>query len=346
MNKNCLYLLAPLALMACKDKSDDTSTAVATCEITAAAAYPVDGQVDAYYLASLEFELSDADASATIALVDSAGTSVDGTVSFNEDGDVVYFTPTSPLSPLTSYTATLSWCDPISSSSISFTTSELGGSLSTDLTGKTFIVDLSSGRFVEPPGVGELIGGLLENSILLGIVSEGDELEIRGAISETGSTDQDFCVPTLEDFPNADFSASPFFEIPEGDVELSVAGYDIKINAMGVSGTFAPDGSYFGGGTVTGELDVRDIGPLLKGQVDDTSPDYLCGLLQGFGVTCQTCSSDAEPYCASILVDQLIANEGADSVAQVDLDSCHEQCADSCTNKECTEAPKFEICQQ
>ena len=158
--------------------------------------------------------------------------------------------------------------------------------MSEDPAGRTYVVDLASGRFIKPAGVGDLIGGLLENSILIGVVSSGSELEIRGAISQEGNTDQDTCLPTLDDFPNADFTSTPYFEIPEGDVSISVAGFTVQINSMSISGTFSSDASYFGGGTVSGEIDARDLGPLLKGQVDDTSPDYLCSLLAGFGVSC------------------------------------------------------------
>ena len=114
---------------------------------------------------------------------------------------------------------------------------------------------------------------------------------------------------------------------------------------MSISGTFAADASYFGGGEVKGELDARELGPLLKGQVDDTSPDYLCSLLAGFGVSCIPCASDSEPYCASLKVVDLVADEQDGELIQIDEENCHETCADSCDNAKCTDAAKFEICQ-
>jgi hypothetical protein len=281
---------------------------------------------------------------ASISVADSSGAAVSGTSSLNDDGDYVTFTPDAPLSPSTSYTATISTCNGEQTATISFTTSSLGTAMTEDPTGRTYVVDLAGGRFVKPAGVGDLIGGLLENSILIGIVSAGAELEIRGAISSDTSTEQDTCTPTLDNFPNADFSDTPYFEIPEGDVEISVAGFTIQINSMSISGTFASDASYFGGGTVSGEIDARDLGPLLKGQVDDTSPDYLCSLLAGFGVSCIPCASDSQPYCASLKVVDLVADEQDGELVPVEQENCHETCADSCENKECAEASSFPVC--
>ena len=101
-----------------------------------------------------------------------------------------------------------------------------------------------------------------------------------------------------------------------------------------------------GGAQVAAEIDARDLGPLLEGQVDDTSPDYLCSLLAGFGVACIPCANDGEPYCASLKVVDLVAMEQDGAVTPIELENCHETCADSCENKECAEASKFEICNQ
>ena len=93
--------------------------------------------------------------------------------------------------------------------------------------------------------------------------------------------------------------------IPEGDVTLSVAGVDLTINSLSISGTFAEDGSYFGGGEVVGQLDARVLAPLASDLgLEDDSPDALCNLLLGFGVQCIPCG-DGEPYCANLRVNRL-----------------------------------------
>lgn len=342
-NKN-IAVFATLALFACnggKDTAgDDTTGGDPTCDITASAEYPIDGQADVYYRSAIEFELSDVDDTATIAVADSSGAAVSGSVSFEDDGELVVFTPDSALSSSTSYTATLTWCG--GEAAIGFTTSELGGEAA-DVTGKTYVVDITSGRFVEPAGVGDLLGGLLENSILLGVTSvDGSSVSFRGAISETGNTNQDTCTPTLDDFPSADYS-NPYFELAADSLDLAVAGFELSIASINISGTFAPDGSYFGGGILAGQLDARDLVDLLKEQELANNEDEICDLLLGFGVACEACSDGAE-YCASILVDQLVAVEQDSEVAQVTQEDCFEGCADSCDNSECAEASTFAVC--
>ena len=312
----------------CGGKSSDTAggdtNTSNSCDVEIDETYPSSGATDMYYRGQITAELTDDDDSASISLADSSGAAVSGSSSV--DGDTITFTPDAPLTSGTSYTATVDYC--AGPASFDFTVSSLGAPLSVDIVDKTYAVDLASGNFVEPAGIGDLIGGLLENNILIGIKStDGGILSIRGAISEAGNSDQDFCTETLESFPDADFSESPYFEIPEGDVTLSVAGVDLTINALSISGTFAEDGSYFGGGEVSGQLDARVLAPLAADLgLEDDSPDALCNLLLGFGVQCIPCG-DGEPYCANLRVNRLSADETGDPLGLVCEGDCHEQCS-------------------
>lgn len=299
-------------LFACGDKTEDTAVATNTCpdgaDITISSTYPTSGAADFYVLDTIQFNLSAADPSASLALLDSAGASVAGTSSV--DGAVVTFVPDAALTASSAYTAELSYCNSVDPVQVGFNTSALGSELTVDLVGRTYAVDLASGNFVQPPGIGSLIGGLFENNILLGIKSAGAELEIIGALSEAGNTNQDMCAETLEDFPPADFSASPYFEIPEGDVTLTVAGFTATIHSLAVSGMFAADGSYFGGGELSGQLDAREIVDIVtEAGLEVETADDVCGLVAGFGVTCSSCDSDGEAYCITLEVNRLVANE-------------------------------------
>lgn len=337
-----LGLIAGLMFACNGDKNTDSgdTTGSQLCEITVDSTYPVSGSNNFYIQDSLVFELSDDDATASLMLKDADGTDVAGTSSV--DGDTITFAPSATLTPSTSYTAELTYCGDEDPVQVNFDTSSLGEALEVDLVGKTYAVDLGSGNFVEPAGVGELIGGLLENNILIGITEVTDSvLKIRGAISVESSTDQDFCTETLEEFPDADFSAAPYFEIPEGDVTLSVAGFEATIHSLSVAGTFAADGSEFGGGELSGELDAREILPLLgDAGLDAETPDDVCNLLLGFGVQCVPCSADTEPYCITLVVDRLVAAETGNSIGLVCEGDCHESCesnADECAEPQITE---------
>ena len=316
-----LSMLLTVGFFACgdDDKTDtgtvgeasaEPSTEDQGCGVKIDETFPADGASDFYYRGTLAFELSDDDDSASLALEGADGTAVDGTSSV--DGDMVYFTPSAPLQPSTSYVANLTYCGSEAPVAVGFSTSDLG-TVADDVSvfeGKTYAVDLSSGNFVQPAGVGDLIGGLLENNILIGVTASTEtSMSLVGALSVAGSTDQDTCQETL-DIPDADFSGNPYFEIDASDgIEISAAGVTIGLDSLFISGTFAADGSYFGGGTLLGELDVRKLAPLLEDLIQSDDPAEACGLLLGFGVTCEACSSDSEPFCVALEVDSLTADD-------------------------------------
>ena len=340
------------AMLACTgDKTTDTSTVTDTagtteegCTIEVSAEYPEVNAVNMYYMGNLVVELSDDDETATLSLVDSAGAEVAGETTM--DGDTLTFDPTDALAPATSYVLNVSTCGGENVVEIPFTTSALGSALdggNEAIVGQTYALDIASGTFLEPAGVGDLIGSLLENNILIGIKSvEDSQMNIRGAISVAGTPDQDFCTATLESFPSADFSAAPYFEIPSGDVELSVAGFTATIFNLSVRGTFAADASYFGGGYLEGELDARQIYPLLgDAGIEADGPEDVCSLLLGFGVACVPCV-DTEPYCVRLVVDRLVADATGAELGLVCESDCHESCTEN-DAETCTEAQAADL---
>jgi hypothetical protein len=110
-------------------ETDDTNTQ--TCEIELGDTMPTADQADFYYMATLEFELSDPDPNMdpTVELTGPAGV-IAGQTFYNDDKSVVYFDPTDPLDPSTAYTATLTYCR--GDAAISFTTSALGAEVAGD----------------------------------------------------------------------------------------------------------------------------------------------------------------------------------------------------------------------
>jgi len=310
-------------LFACGEEKGTEEAEVQSCGVEASSSSPSSGSANIYVKSSVSFELSAEDATATISLADSAGTAVSGSSSV--DGTTVTFTPDADLTPSTEYTASLTYCGSADPATATFTTSDLGTPLENSIAGNTYAVDVASGTFVQPAGVGSLIGDAINVNILLGIVDDAnDELVVRGAISEEGSMAQDTCTETLEDFPAADFSSSPYFEIPEGDLTLSVAGYTATIYSLNVSGMFSADGSYFGGGELRGKLDARDLVDIANELgLGAESADDICALVVGFGVPCEPCS-DGNPYCVGVEVIDLEAEEtGTELVAvtQEDIDA-------------------------
>ena len=340
------WIVATLALVACNSDKTDDSGAIGgdgtpgACTTEVSDTFPKDGATDHYYLANIEFALSEADATATVTVTDAGGAAVSGSTWTSEDGETVYFTPTGGFTPSSSYSATISICSGSLAPSIGFTTSDLGTARACDLTDQAYLIDLTKARFVEPAGVADLLLGNLTNSVLLGVsdYTDASNLDIIGAISTSGTTEQDFCTPSL-DFTGVDFSSDPTFTLGPADTELVVQGYSIKINSLEIGGTFSSDCSYFGGGSLAGELDARELAPLLLELLDTDDPDYICQLLQGFSVTCGPCTSDSQPYCLSILADSIVATEIASNVECVPGDDCNAQCATNSTECDTTNYP-------
>lgn len=300
-------LIAPiLALAACSDKGGDDSGTTATnpdaCTVDVDSTIPTNGAADAYYRGNIEFILSEPDATATIE------TSIPGTKFVSEDGLRVVWELSAPLDSGASYSATLHYCggDP----SITFTTSSLGTPLENpdDLVGSAYVVDLTAARIVEPPGIGAVLSSYLTTDILIGVTGfSGSDVEMMGAIAIEGSSppSQDYCTSSI-DFPPADFSESPFFEIGPQDTTLSVAGYEIEIQSLLINGTFAANAEYFDGGVLSGTIDTRPLAPLLD---DSGNEGAICDLAINFGAACIPCPSDDQPFCLTLVADQIYAEK-------------------------------------
>ena len=330
--------LAALSLVGCstgKDSGGSGSTGATTgsgggCTVTISETIPGADATDFFYQSNIEVVLSEADSTATVTVSDDSGAEVAGAQSTSEDGTVIYFDPSDNLAPSTGYAISISTCSGEQSASVAFATSELGTPIDCDLTRGAFRVDLASARFVQPdPAVASLLFDALEDDILIGVANQGDtELDMLGALSDGSGGQQNFCYPSIE-FPTAASFDNPAFAVGPADTTLDVAGVSIEISQLGISGAFAPDCSYFGGGRLTGELDARVLGPLVGELLGEEDPDEICTLLTTFGVTCNPCSTDGAPYCAAIEVDQIAASTTGVALSCIDEEECHPSCSTS-----------------
>jgi hypothetical protein len=309
------------ALVGCPP-ADDTGkddTAIEGCDNGIDETYPEAGATDAYWRADIEFALDDPDESGPSIVLTQGGTEVAGTSWTSEDLETVYFTPDASLDPATAYEATLTYC--VGDATIDFTTSTLGEDLSGDILNKTYVIDLASARFVEPAGVGELIGEFVTMNVLVGVAAiDGADITMMGALSVEGGSDQDFCTPTFD--LAADFTETPYFVIAADSIELAVAGYVIPLQNFEVSGTFAADGSYFGGGILAGMVDARDIVDMID-EVD--SWEDACNLTASFGAPCIACDDGTES-CLSLRADQILAEENPGQVLEIVTEEGHPNC--------------------
>lgn len=327
-----VLLVAGLAAFSVSCKEDKTETGDSVpidegCTVEIEETYPLADSTDFYYRAAIEFQLTDADTETTPAITLTAGgTEVAGTTSASEDGETIYFTPSAPLACSTDYAATLTYCK--GDATINFRTSELGCTPDTGPDGKTYALEIGSARILQPAAA----AGLLEQykdqipTILIGVTgTTTSTISFMGAIAAEGSDPpaQDMCQVTIP-MPDSDFTGNPYFQLGPADLTFDISGYSVPIYSLMISGTFAPDASYFGGGVLQGEVDARDIVSLVP---DVESADDVCELVGSFGAPCEACSSDSQPYCLTVMADQIKAEEVPGlTLTQIDVDP---GCADA-----------------
>lgn len=276
---------------------DDTGTPPA-CSNSISAQFPDNGNTDVYYKTDVRFTLAEEDATATIVMTDSAGAEVSGTTTV--EGKIVTWSG-DDFAPLTTYTATLNYA--CGAPSVSWTTSDVGGPTEVPIVDRVFALDLASGEWVRPAGVGDLLATQLGDTQIFVTPTEtpAATITMTGAIGSQNT--QDLCSPTIP-FPPANWS-DPYFELESDLLPLVVAGLTIEIEDMSLSGAYAPDASRIQGASLRGSIDTRPLGEAFD---LGTTDDAVCGLVNTFGVQCEACSDGSGNYCLTVWVDNIEAD--------------------------------------
>lgn len=306
------FVVVGLALIGCGDDdgtgggtTDNSSAATGTCatnRLDAEATFPATGETDAYYRTTVEFGFVEEESAATITLADSAGADVAGT---NEvvGGTHVVFTPSAPLTAGETYSATLNWSCPAVTST--FTVGAAGAPVGggAGLVGNTYSLDIASGRFIEPPGVGDILETFLTFELYLGVEAAGaSDLTFMGALANADGT-QDMCTESITFPVPADFSQDPFFSVASDSLPVEVEGVAVTIDDLVLSGAFTPDGSAISGGVLAGSIDTRTLMDVLE----MTTEGGVCDLLATFLIDCEPCA-DGSVSCLSVYVDDMSAD--------------------------------------
>jgi len=355
-----ISLLIALGLVACSSDKGETDTADATinddadadtdtdtdtdtdadadadtdCNVDIQDVSPRDNESGVYWRSDVTVWLDGDDSTASLSVTDEDGNALAGTVT-NDDGTVT-FTADAGLVPDQNHSMAFSWCG--GDEATEFQTSELGLPLETDLTAQTFALDLGSATWIEPAGLGAIVGDALDMSLLVGVQSVGAEIDFIGALGADGTDDQDLCMPTI-DFEPGDFSDSPYFQVGPEDLPVELMGITLTIHGMEVSGTFAADGGWLGGVELQGALDMAEVGPALGEVVGIplSDPDMACDLLVGFGIECQPCPHKDEVHCLTLHLADIEANNTGTPVVEVAEAYCHEACEERDEHPECDE---------
>ncbi len=309
-----------IGLMACDDYevlgdlgetgwfSDDE---IASCATEVVGALPAAGTDDWFFTAPLRAQLVGPVEGLRVTLLDAAGVSVPVSVALDPAvPDQAVITPDAPLVPDAAYTLRLRDC--AATTEIGFQTAPYGLPLEGGagaLFGRTYALGLTDPglEWVAPAGLGALFGSFFDSPILLGVRALGggglDFLGAQGYV-DAGETIQIPSVPTWN-FPTVVFEDGPSFSLEADTVELVISGYRVPVSGFTLSGTFAPDGSSFGGGRLAGLGDTRYTGGTL-GQA--SNPAAMCQLAAGVGLACRACPDGGE-FCLDVDVRNLTAIE-------------------------------------
>ena len=338
-NRRVLALVFAAGLVACDGgegtdtATDTTDTDTTDCVAGIASTFPEADATGVYYRTAIDvrFTQDETADSASLSLATAGGDDVAGTVTF--DGRNANFAWSAPLSPSTEYVLTVEYsCD--RTATVGFTTSAVGTPIDAeDILGNVYNIDIGDPdiRIVEPPGVGDLLGGLLADQDVPAILVSPDfyddvedTITMIGAIGADDSTDQDTCTESIV-FPEpADYSQNPYFEIAGENVEIAAAGVVISLQRIEVSGAFAPDGSAIAGARLSGKVDTEALGDLV-GDLGD-----VCQLVAGFGVQCEDCG-DGSITCLSLVADNItaarVSTDGLIEITAEDI-AADEACAE------------------
>ena len=220
------------------------------------------------------------------------------------------------------YALTITVCD--ASYTSTFSTGVYGDDLTVDkdeIEGRTYLVRLDEVTFTEPAGFGAFLSVYLDIPILIGveeITPDGTKMELlgdQGRLKSDGTYTQkhnetrddgiQYYVATWP-FPDVDFNGDPYFSGQADKIELRYSGAKITVHDFQLTGTFAPDGSSFGGGTLAGLGDTAEMAPLF-GEADD--PYYVCELLEGAGTECEVCPDTEQKTCLYLVGEGITAPE-------------------------------------
>lgn len=173
-----------------------------------------------------------------------------------------------------------------------------------DLTTTSYNLDFRDARVISPPGLGALLLDPLGTALSVGFSAQ-DDTSVTAFMALTEDDGQDLCSPTIAPPPGS--WADPVLEIGPADIQTEVDGSDVTLSGFQFAAATTADCTALTSGVFIADLDVRLHVDLLGGLLGTTDIDEMCTAFLGFGAECSPCSSDSEPYCLSIVVDQLPA---------------------------------------
>jgi hypothetical protein len=288
------------------DSTVDTDTAP-PCTTVVTETTPEEGGANWYWRDAPEVVFNQDALGSQVEILDAKGAPVAITARWAAGNVRVSLEPLDPLAPSSNYQIHVNVCD--TDTHVNFTTNAYGepmGVTASDLVGRTYVISFSTVEFTEPAGVGALLGTLITNPELVGVTAADAKaisfVATEGVALPTGGYDQ-VAGSGVWSFPPGDFTSQPYFATDAEAIVLTYDAYELPIEGFHLEGTFASDGSSFGGGRLSGLADTRE----LCGYFGSSDPGYVCNDLLGtWGIPCEDCS-DGGHYCMFIAAQRIEA---------------------------------------
>ncbi len=273
------------------------------CDVAILETRPVDGAAGVYYRDPLRVTFDDEAYGSEISLTTADGAFVPTQVTWDEPRLNATIEPVTPLDAGTSYVLSAQTCPDNDATASNFTTSSFGAPLTVnprDLEGAAYHLALGDATYEEPGGLGPIIANYLDQPLLIGVVDANvDSLSLMGAQGRVDGTSGAILQHGSREtwyFGVADFRARPFFSAYASAVPLTYDSTEIVFYNFTLEGTLAADGGAIGGSRVTGQIDTRNLGPLLQ---IGSEPDAACDYVSGVGLECIACP-DGQDLCLNL----------------------------------------------
>jgi hypothetical protein len=276
--------------------NDDSGT---QCTLSIVDAAPADGEDSWLYSDPLRVTFDEPGKVATFGIVDAAGNPIAFTPTWDKGATAVSLD--AELTGSTSYTFTVTACGV--TTSVDFTTSVYGSPLTIDpsaLEGNTYLFDLATAEYSQPPGIGALVALYVSAQVLIGIEGvDAATIDLLGGqgVIEGGMYEQDMDINTFEF--TADFTEAPFLRGAADEIQI-VVDNTYTLYDFSIEGTFEPDGTSIGGAQLAMQVDTTNLGEAMN-LPDDEDPMAVCNFIQDLGIPCETCSGTGVENCIAIV---------------------------------------------
>ncbi len=169
----------------------------------------------------------------------------------------------------------------------------------------------------EPPGVGSVLAPYLADFYLLmspsNFTASTVDLLFAVGMDDGGTVVQSPEYPTF-DFMGAMWTDPMFATKAGGDITIDAGdGLIITLNDAAFGGYFSDGGNMMVNGTLSGQADTRSFDSLLGDEVG-----AVCELLGSLGIECEVCPADGQPYCLTLVAEDITAETVAGTLTPIE----------------------------